>query len=263
MTVFFGSRRRLLGPRPAHRDHRLPFVPVRPASRMPADTRRSNRSRGQQHPQCDRQPLRQGCAGGAQEHERAAGRGRATDQERLVDNEAHRLGLTIGDDAARKDHRYPRSLSDRRPVRLRPLPRDARARTICCRRNTKTRRARHALRHDAQRWSTATRRGQQRRSASAPTTFRRQRSDCATSKLPYSSFEAGITPTDQEIAEVLQRPQGTLPRARTNQDRLRALRSHWRWPASYAATEPEIQDYYEQNLKTEFTHPARFTRGTS
>jgi peptidyl-prolyl cis-trans isomerase D len=75
-------------------------------------------------------------------------------------------------------------------------------------------------------------------------------------KVPYSGFEAGITASDQEVAkfyndhkELFREPeQIKITFVRYDPSAL---------TGSYAPSEPEIQDYYEQNLKTEFTHPAQ------
>ena len=75
-------------------------------------------------------------------------------------------------------------------------------------------------------------------------------------KVPYADFEAGINPSDQEVAKFYQ-------------DHLQVFREPERvkiefiryeptaLAGSEAPTDEQVQDYYEQNLKTEFTHAAQ------
>ena len=75
-------------------------------------------------------------------------------------------------------------------------------------------------------------------------------------KVPYSGFEAGINPSDQDLAKFYH-------------DHLEVFREPERVKITFiryeptalaealAPTDQQVQDYYEQNLKTEFTHPAK------
>jgi len=75
-------------------------------------------------------------------------------------------------------------------------------------------------------------------------------------KVPYSNFEAGLNPSDQEVAkfyhdhlEVFREP-----------ERVKVLFVRYDptvLAASETPTDQQIQDYYDQNLKTEFTHTAQ------
>jgi peptidyl-prolyl cis-trans isomerase D len=75
-------------------------------------------------------------------------------------------------------------------------------------------------------------------------------------KVPYARFEPGIKPSEQEIAKFYH-------------DHMQVFREPERVKIAFVRYDPsvlagsvvptdqQIQDYYEQNLKTEFTHPAQ------
>jgi peptidyl-prolyl cis-trans isomerase D len=75
-------------------------------------------------------------------------------------------------------------------------------------------------------------------------------------EVPYSAFEAGINPSEQDVAkfyhdhlEVFREPDRVkISFVRYNPTAL---------AGSAMPTDEEIQEYYEQNLKTAFTHPAQ------
>jgi len=173
---------------------------------------------------------------------------------RLVDNEAQRLGLTIGDDQLEKTIGTQEAFQTDGQFDVR------RYRAILAENNLEPSvyesETREAMLSDAmQSMVTSTVAVSNDEARRAYDDFA-GKIDLAYIKVPYSGFEAGITPSDQEIAkfyndhkELFREPEQikiTFVRYDPN-----AL------AGSYAPTEPEIQDYYEQNLKTEFTHPAQ------
>jgi peptidyl-prolyl cis-trans isomerase D len=175
-------------------------------------------------------------------------------QEQLIEKEAHRLGLTIGDDELEKTigtqaafqtdgqfdvNRYRQVLAANN---LEPAVYESETRT--------------AMLSDAMRnMVTAT--------VQVSDDDARRAYDAIAGKInlsyikvPYSGFEAGINPSDQEVAKFYQ-------------DHREVFREPERVKISFiryeptalaeaeAPTDEQVQDYYEQNLKTEFTHPAQ------
>lgn len=173
---------------------------------------------------------------------------------RLVENEAQRLGLTISDDQLEKTIGSQEAFQTDGQFDVR------RYRAILAENNLEPsvyeNETREAMLSDAmQSMVTATVAISNEDARRAYDDFA-GKIDFAYIKVPYSRYEAGIAPSDQEIAkfftdhkELFREPeQIKIAFVRYNPIAL---------SGSYAASEPEIQDYYEQNLKTEFTHPAQ------
>ena len=173
---------------------------------------------------------------------------------RLVDNEAHRLGLSIGDDQLEKtiDTQAAFQTDGQFDVR--------RYRAILAENNLEPSvyesETREAMLSDAmQSMVTSTVAVSQDEARRAYDNFA-GKINLAYIKIPYAQFEPGINPSDQEIAkfyndhkELFREPE---------QIKITFVRyDPIALTGSYAPTDPEIQDYYEQNLKTGFTHPAQ------
>lgn len=173
---------------------------------------------------------------------------------RLVDNEAHRLGLTIDDDQLEKTIDTQEAFQTDGQFDVR------RYRAILAENNlepsTYESETREAMLSDAvQTMVTST-------VAVSNDEARRAYDDFAGKigleyiKVPYSAFEAGITPSDQEITKFYNDHKQLF----REPEQIKIIFVRYDPTAlagSYAPSEPEIQDYYEQNLKTEFTHPAQ------
>ena len=175
-------------------------------------------------------------------------------QTRLIEDEAHRLGLSIGDDALEKTIATQAAFQTDGQFDVR------RYRAILAENNldpsTYENETREAMLSDAMR--------QMVTAAVQVSTDQAHRAydsyagkiNLAYIEVPYAGFEAGINPADQEIAkfyndhkEVFREPE-------------RIKISFVRYdPAALAGsempTEQEIQNYYDQNLKTAFTHPVQ------
>jgi peptidyl-prolyl cis-trans isomerase D len=173
---------------------------------------------------------------------------------RLVDNEAHRLGLSIGDDELEKtiDTQAAFQTDGQFDVR--------RYRAILAENNLEPSvyesETREAMLSDAmQSMVTSTVAVSQDEARRAYDNFA-GKINLAYIKIPYAQYEPSINPSDQEIAkfysdhkELFREPE---------QIKITFVRyDPIALTGSYAPTDPEIQDYYEQNLKTGFTHPAQ------
>jgi peptidyl-prolyl cis-trans isomerase D len=173
---------------------------------------------------------------------------------RLVDNEAHRLGLSIDDDQLEKTIDTQEAFQTDGQFDVR------RYRAILAENNLEPSvyesETREAMLSDAmQTMVTST-------VAVSNEEARRAYDDFAGKiglayvKVPYSGFEAGITPSDQEIAKFYNDHKDLF--REPEQIKITFVRyDPTALAGSYSPSEPEIQDYYEQNLKTEFTHPAQ------
>jgi peptidyl-prolyl cis-trans isomerase D len=173
---------------------------------------------------------------------------------RLVDNEAHRLGLTIDDDQLEKTIDTQEAFQTGGQFDVR------RYRAILAENNLEPAvyesETREAMLSDAMQSMVTSAVAVSNEEARRAYDDFAGKIDLAYIKIPYSGFEAGITPSDQEVAkfyndhkELFREPeQIKITFVRYDPTAL---------AGSEAATEPEIQDYYEQNLKTEFTHPAQ------
>ncbi len=173
---------------------------------------------------------------------------------RLVDTEAHRLGLTINDDQLEKTIDTQEAFQTDGQFDVR------RYRAILAENNLEPSvyesETREAMLSDAmQTMVTST-------VAVSNEEARRAYDDFAGKialayiKVPYSGFEAGVTPSDQEIAKFYNDHKQLF--REPEQLKITFVRyDPTVLTGSYAPSEPEIQDYYEQNLKTEFTHPAQ------
>jgi peptidyl-prolyl cis-trans isomerase D len=75
-------------------------------------------------------------------------------------------------------------------------------------------------------------------------------------KVPYSNFEATINPSDQDVAKFYNDHRAVF----REPERVKVVFVRYD-PTALASSEmpsdQQIQDYYDQNLKTEFTHPAQ------
>jgi peptidyl-prolyl cis-trans isomerase D len=175
-------------------------------------------------------------------------------QARLVDNEAHRLGLSIGDDELEKTIETQQAFLTQGQFDVQ------RYRAILAENDLEPAQyeseTREAMLSDTMRQMvTAAVQISTNDSRSAYSSYA-GKMNLSYIEVPYAGFEAGIKPSDQDIAkfyndhrEVFREP-----------ERIKIVFVRYD-PAALAGTETpsdqDIQDYYEQNLKTDFTHPAQ------
>jgi peptidyl-prolyl cis-trans isomerase D len=175
-------------------------------------------------------------------------------QARLVDNEAHRLGLSIGDDELEKTIETQQAFLTQGQFDVQ------RYRAILAENDLEPAQyeseTREAMLSDTMRQMvTAAVQISTDDSRSAYNSYA-GKMNLSYIEVPYAGFEAGIKPSDQDIAkfyndhrEVFREP-----------ERIKIVFVRYD-PAALAGTETpsdqDIQDYYEQNLKTDFTHPAQ------
>ncbi len=175
-------------------------------------------------------------------------------QARLVDNEAHRLGLSISDDELEKTIETQQAFLTQGQFDIQ------RYRAILAENDLEPAQyeseTREAMLSDTMRQMVTA-------AVQVSTDDSRSAYDSYAGKInlsyievPYAGFEAGIKPSDQDIAkfyndhkEVFREPE-RIKIAFVRYD-----------PTVLAGSETpsdqDIQDYYEQNLKTDFTHPAQ------
>jgi peptidyl-prolyl cis-trans isomerase D len=175
-------------------------------------------------------------------------------QARLIEDEANRLGLSIGDEALEKTISAQTAFQTDGQFDVR------RYRAILAQNDLEPSAyestTRNAMLSDAMRQMVAT--AVHVSSDETHRAFDRVagKINLAYIEVPYAGFEAGINPSDQDIAkfyndnkEVFREPERieiTFVRYDT------AVLA-----GSEVPTEQEIQDFYDQNLKTMFTHPAQ------
>jgi peptidyl-prolyl cis-trans isomerase D len=175
-------------------------------------------------------------------------------QARLIDNEAHRLGLSIGDDELEKTIETQQAFLTQGQFDVQ------RYRAILAENDLEPAQyeseTREAMLSDTMRQMvTAAVQISTNDSRSAYSSYA-GKMNLSYIEVPYAGFEAGINPSDQDIAkfyndhrEVFREP-----------ERIKIVFVRYD-PAALAGTETpsdqDIQDYYEQNLKTDFTHPAQ------
>jgi len=175
-------------------------------------------------------------------------------QARLIENEAHRLGLSIGDDALEKIISSQAAFQTDGQFDVR------RYRAILAENNLEPSvyesETRNAMLSDALRQMVAT--AVQVSTDEAHRAFDRfaGKINLAYIEVPYAGYEAGINPSDQEIAKFY----NDNKEAFREPERIKITFVRYD-PAALAGsetpTEQELQDFYEQNLKTMFTHPAQ------
>lgn len=175
-------------------------------------------------------------------------------QARLIENEAHHLGLSIGDDALEK------TISSQTAFQTDGQFDVQRYRAILAENNLEPSvyesETRNAMLSDALRQMVAA-------AVHVSTDEARRAFDRFAGKInlayievPYAGFEAGINPSDQEIAKFY----NDNKEAFREPERIKIAFVRYD-PATLAGseipTDQEIQDFYDQNLKSMFTHPAQ------
>jgi peptidyl-prolyl cis-trans isomerase D len=175
-------------------------------------------------------------------------------QARLVDNEAHRLGLSISDDELEKTIELQQAFLTDGQFDVR------RYRAILAANDLQPSEyeseTREALLSDTMRQMvTATVQVSTSDSHNAYDSYA-GKINLSYIEIPYAGFAAGIKPSDQDIAKFY----GDHREVFREPERIKITFVRYD-PAALAGSETpseqEIQDYYEQNLKTDFSHPAK------
>ncbi|HEY1851052.1 MAG TPA: peptidylprolyl isomerase [Candidatus Binataceae bacterium] len=175
-------------------------------------------------------------------------------QTRLVDNEAHRLGLSIGDDELEKTIGTQAAFQTDGQFDVQ------RYRSILAANNLQPSEyeseTRQAMLSDTMRQMVTATVAVSNADSRSTYDLYAGKINLSYVEIPYSGFAADIKPTDQQITKFYNDHREVF----RDPERIKIVFVRYDPTVlanSQTPTEQEIQDYYGQNLKTEFTHPAQ------